>query len=208
MLAAHHHLLHELQRRRLVSGLAGEGFQHLALVIDRPPKVVHFAVDFHVDLVEVPPPVGEGAHLLRPLPAEHRAKAVPPQPHRLMADVDAALGQQVLHIPQRQRVLHVHHHHEADHLRRTVEVAERVGGAGHMAALPASDYRGAKFGLTEPARQSAEEGTGCSPFAHAGPKAFRSSICPLSTPSQPPDHEPNARRPSGSVSFAGRVRSR
>ena len=48
-----------------------------------------------------------------------------------MADVDAALGQQVLQIPQRQRVLHVHHHHHADHLGRAVEVADRVGRFGH-----------------------------------------------------------------------------
>jgi hypothetical protein len=44
------------------------------------------------------------AHVLDPLPAdlagEHRAEPVPPQPHRLMADVDAALEQQVLDVPQ------------------------------------------------------------------------------------------------------------
>lgn len=73
-------------------------------------------------------PVGEGVHLLDPLTAdlrgEHRTEAVPPKPHRLVADVDAALRQQVLHVSQRQRVFHVHHHHEADHLGRAVAVAE------------------------------------------------------------------------------------
>ena len=64
--------------------------------------------------------MGEHAHLPDPLPAdlgdEHRTKPVPPQPHRLVADVDTALGQQVFHIPERQRVLHVHHHREPNDL--------------------------------------------------------------------------------------------
>jgi hypothetical protein len=44
---------------------------------------------------------------------------------------NGALEQQVLYVAQRQRVLHVHHHHQADHLGRWVEVAEGVGGPGH-----------------------------------------------------------------------------
>ena len=35
-----------------------------------------------------------------------------------MADVNAALEQQVFDVAQRQRVADVHHHHEADHLGR------------------------------------------------------------------------------------------
>lgn len=60
---------------------------------------MHFAVDLHIDLVEVPSPVGEGAHLLDPLSAdfgsEHRTEPVPPKPYRFVAAVDAALGQQI-----------------------------------------------------------------------------------------------------------------
>lgn len=81
---------------------------------------MNFADDLHVDLVEVPSPVGEGGHLLDALAAElrseHRPEAVPPEPHRLVADVDAVLGQQVLQVSKRQRILHVHQHYEADHL--------------------------------------------------------------------------------------------
>ena len=102
-----HQLLHEGEGRSLVRGLLGKGFQHLGLVVDGAPEVVHLADDLHVDLVEMPPPMSEGPHPLDPLPAdlggEHRAEPVPPEPHRLVADVDAALGQQVLHIPERQR---------------------------------------------------------------------------------------------------------
>ena len=59
-------------------------------------------------------PVAEAAHGVHPLAAgigsEHRAKAVPPEAHGFMADVDAALGQQILDVPQQQRKAHVHQH--------------------------------------------------------------------------------------------------
>jgi hypothetical protein len=47
---------------------------------------------------------------LRDLAGEHRPKPVPPQPHRLMADVDAALEQQVLDIAQHFDPNSVHPH--------------------------------------------------------------------------------------------------
>ena len=48
-------------------------------------------------------------------------------PHRLVADVDSALEQEILDIPQAQREEDMHHHQEPDHLRRGVEIAERAG---------------------------------------------------------------------------------
>jgi hypothetical protein len=73
---------------------------------------VHLAIDHQVDIVQAPPSVGELAHLLDWFAAnfadehraEHRAEPVPPQAHRLAADVDAAFEQQVLDVPKRQRV--------------------------------------------------------------------------------------------------------
>jgi len=44
-----------------------------------------------------------------------------------MSDVDALLKQQVLHVPQRQRIAGMHQHHEADNLRGGVEVPEWTG---------------------------------------------------------------------------------
>ncbi|WP_454599526.1 hypothetical protein [Qipengyuania sp. SM2507] len=58
--------------------------------------------------------------------------------HRLVADVDPALRQQVFHVPQRQRKADVHHHHQADYLGRRVEIAKRAGWflqSGHRPAL-------------------------------------------------------------------------
>jgi hypothetical protein len=77
----------------------------------------------------------------------------------LMADIDAAFGQQVLHVSQRQRVLHVHHDHEADHLGRAVKVPERVDRFGHLETLRTMPASGNRSGLTVPR----ERGSRCTP---------------------------------------------
>ncbi|MBA3898048.1 MAG: hypothetical protein H0X36_13145 [Sphingomonadaceae bacterium] len=59
---------------------------------------------------------------------EHRAKAIPPEARRLVAEINPALEQEVLDIAQRQREPDLHHHHQADNFRRRIEVAKRVGG--------------------------------------------------------------------------------
>ena len=77
-------------------------------MIDGAPEVAHLAAHLHVDLVEMPLPMGELAHTVDPptadLAGEHRAEPAPPQPHGLVANVDAALEQQILDVAQRQRV--------------------------------------------------------------------------------------------------------
>ena len=70
---------------------------------------------------------------LADLGGEHWAKPVPPEPDGLMADVDPALGQQILDVAQRERISHVHHHDQTDNVRRTVEISERVA---HGMKLP------------------------------------------------------------------------
>ena len=60
------------------------------------------------------------------LRGEHRAEPVPPEPYRLVADIDTALEQQVLDPAQRQRVPDIHHNCGADYLRRTIAIAEGV----------------------------------------------------------------------------------
>jgi hypothetical protein len=47
---------------------------------------------------------------------KHRAKSIPPEPNRFMADVDAALMQEILDIPKRKRKSNAHHHRQADDL--------------------------------------------------------------------------------------------
>ena len=67
-----------------------------------------------------------------------------------MADVDPALGQQILDVAQGERISHVHHHDQTDNLRRTVEISERVGQG---MKLPRPRHPRA-FGLTLPSAPS------------------------------------------------------
>ena len=127
---AFHHLLEEFQCSGLVAGLGGEGFQDFTLVINGPPQIVLLAVDLHKHLVEVPAPMGIDPHAVNALPSdfsgEHRAKPVPPEAHGFVAEIDPTLGQQILDVPKRQRVFDVHHHDEANYLRRRIETSERA----------------------------------------------------------------------------------
>ena len=60
------------------------------------------------------------------LRGEHRTEPVPSEPHRLMADIDATLAKSSLDLAQRQRIPDVHHHREANNLRRRVEISEWI----------------------------------------------------------------------------------
>src|SRR4030042_5858811 len=57
---------------------------------------------------------------------EHRTEAIPPEPYCLVADVDAPLEQDILDLSQRQWIADIHHHREADHLGRAVEITEGI----------------------------------------------------------------------------------
>ena len=100
---------------------------------------------------------GRDAHSLDPfapdLGGEHRAEPVPPEPHGLMADLDAALVQEVLDVAQRERVSDIEHHGQADDLGAGLEVPE--GGAlGHLReARRQPQSAQANFALTVPERE-------------------------------------------------------
>ena len=115
-------LLEEPQSGRFIAFPGDIAFEHLALVIDRAPQVMHLTVDLHINLVDVPLPVAKAAHPAYPLTSdisrEHWPESVPPQTNGLVTQVDASFEQQFLHISQRQRKPHVHHDHEADYLGR------------------------------------------------------------------------------------------
>jgi hypothetical protein len=84
-------------------------------VIDHSPEVDHLAIQLHVHLVQVPARVTKATHardmLATYVACEPRAEPVPPRPHRLVADIDPALEQQVLNISERKREPHAHHPH-------------------------------------------------------------------------------------------------
>ena len=116
--------------RRLVPLRRDHSLQDLAFMVDGAPKVAELAVDPHKDLIQMPAPLRIAAHVrdasLADLSGEHRAKPVPPEPDRLMADVDPAFGQQVLDVSKRQWKSDVHHHNQTDDLWRAVEISERI----------------------------------------------------------------------------------
>ena len=90
---------------------------------------MRLAIDLHENLVRVPAPPRIEMTLNPALPdlgREHRAKPVPPKPHRLVADIDPAVEQQVLDLAQRQRIPNIHHHRQANDLGRAVEITEGI----------------------------------------------------------------------------------
>ena len=70
---------------------------------DGAPQINHLAVQLHVHLVQVPSPVTKASHvahaLATDLTGDHRSEPIRSEPHGLVADVDAALEQQILDIP-------------------------------------------------------------------------------------------------------------
>src|SRR6202050_4880717 len=98
--------------------------------------------------------------LLSDLRREHRAKPVPPKSDGLMADVDPALGEEILDVSQRQWVPDAHHYDQTNHFWRTVEISE---WAAHGPELPRSEAA-RRIALTPPRRRQ-RANTGHSPTA-------------------------------------------
>lgn len=94
--------------------------------------------DLHENLVQMPLQLRKQSHPRRPLASEigreHRANPVPPEQDRLVADVDAALLQQVLDVSQRKWKPDIWHNRQADDLGRRLEIADRVG-FGHSPTM-------------------------------------------------------------------------
>ena len=111
-------------------------------MVDCSPKIMKLAVDPHVDFINMPSPMVEATHpvdtLASDLSSEQRAKSIPPQPDRLMAQLDAAFVQQILDIAQREREPHVQHDHEPDDLGRGAKIAKRGRGLAHPSRLSGS----------------------------------------------------------------------
>lgn len=91
----------EFQCRFAITALGHEAFEHLTLVIHRPPQVVSIAADLPKDLVETPFPKA-GSHTLDAalpdLRCKHPAKPKPPVADHFVAGIDAALMQEILNI--------------------------------------------------------------------------------------------------------------
>jgi len=105
-------------------------FQNLAFMINGTPRVMRHSINLHKNLIQMPLPVRTCAHPADPvspdLSSKHRAKSIPPVPHRFVTDVDASLVQQVLDVSERKWKANVHHDRQANDLRAAVKVLEGV----------------------------------------------------------------------------------
>ncbi len=104
----------------LVSAFGDDGFQHLAFMINGPPKIIPLAIHLNKNLIHVPLSFGACSQWLNTLPSDlsskHWAKPVPPIPDSFVAHVDASLMQQIFDVPKRERETDVQHNRQADDL--------------------------------------------------------------------------------------------
>jgi len=111
----------KLQCSMAIPTLGDISFQYFTFVIDGTPEVVCDPIYLHENLVQMPLPLGPGAHPVgsssSDLRREHRTKPVPPEPHGFMADINATLVQQIFDVSQRQRKPDIHHHSKTNHFR-------------------------------------------------------------------------------------------
>ena len=121
--------LEESQRSATVAYLCHKAFQNLAFMSDRAPKTVLLALYLLEDFVEMPLVQNARSHAVDRAPTDlggkYRPQPVPPEPHGLLADLDAAFVQQIFDIAQRQRVPDLEHHRQPYDLRARLEVAKR-----------------------------------------------------------------------------------
>src|SRR3954447_10837716 len=122
----------------LVAPALDQHVEYDALLVDCPPQPVLLARDFDPDLVQVPLVAGTGqpsAGLVR----EALAELERPLPHGLVADRNAAGGQQLLDHPQGEREAEVEPDRVTDDLgREAVAGVGRSGGWRHPGPIAGS----------------------------------------------------------------------
>ena len=118
----------EFQRGLAIPALGDIAFQYFSFVVNGPPEVVRFTVDFYENFIQMTLPIRMSTKLLNPfssdLRGEQRPKAIPPKPDRFVADVDPALMQKIFHITQRKRISNVQHYRQANDLWRRFKIAK------------------------------------------------------------------------------------
>jgi Glutamine synthetase, beta-Grasp domain len=90
-------LAHEFQRGALVPFRLDQHIEDFALGVDGSPQVDHAAIDFQIDLVEMPDGVRLRPAFTRAT-GDHGSKMVHPAAHALIGHQDPALGKQILDV--------------------------------------------------------------------------------------------------------------
>jgi hypothetical protein len=130
-----HRSAQESHHRPAIPALGDIDLEHFILVIDRAPGVIRLTVYLQENLVQVARPfrgIIVDSSLRTKLCREHRAKAIPQEPHRLMRDNDPALMKQVLDATQREREPDIHHHSKAGDLGGSLETFLRISHRGRL----------------------------------------------------------------------------
>ena len=109
-------------------------------MIDGAPEVVPLTVDLHQNLAEMPLPTAR-PHTFDPsfpdLVGDHRAEPMPPETNSFVANIYAALVQQIFDVSQRKWEPDIEHHHQADDFGDGLELLEREA-FGHPMTLPSA----------------------------------------------------------------------
>ena len=127
--------LEEALRGRGVPVVLDQDVEHDAVLVHRAPEIMQLAIDRQEHLIEVPC-VARLRPALTELAGEVGAELEAPLPDALVADDDASLGQDKLHLAQAQAEHVVQPDGVADDL--GWEAVARVGGGlgRHLAILP------------------------------------------------------------------------
>jgi hypothetical protein len=114
----------QFERGVLVASLLHQNVQDLALIVHSAPQVHAPAADLHHHLVEMPATGGR-----RPASAQVGCDQWPkldhPAAYCLATDLDPALGEQLLDVPDTQGEAEIQPHSIADHLRREPVTLQR-----------------------------------------------------------------------------------
>jgi hypothetical protein len=110
----------------LVSLPLHEHIEDMAILIDRPPPIVAFAMDGQQDFIQVPRVPRSGSAVTQPI-GIGVPKRPAPIPPRLISQADAACGHQLFDIPRAQAQAAIPPDAMADELRREALGRIQVG---------------------------------------------------------------------------------
>src|SRR5271166_345748 len=129
-------LAHQLQRGVLVSLGLDQHIEDLAFRVDGSPKVDHPAVNFQIDLVQMPSRMRPQAALSQ-VGRNRRSEMVHPTPNGLVSHRHSAFGQQILDVAQTESESEVEPYRLVNDLRR--ETIPDVAVFRHPRGYPAAD---------------------------------------------------------------------
>ena len=156
----------------LVPVRAEHGVEEHPLAVDGAIEGVPAAGDFHVGLVQVPGAAGVAAPLRSPPIREQRGEADLPGADRLVADLEAALEEQLGDVPEAELIAETPEHGEQHDVDRVLEIVER--GAGPLVEAPPAGL------AAEP--PGAERGAALAPRRRRGCTVWTSHQRPLTVP--------------------------